>query len=63
MKKRYVKLNRPEYGGYYIVEMEDIGGIIEAELDGQQQGDDPLTLEIVEMTDTEYKKLPEFMGW
>lgn len=67
MKKKYVKVQRPGMGGYTIP-IKDLPGYIEAEFDCQSEFDcqevgDQLRLTVVEMTEEEYNKLPEFKGW
>ncbi len=60
-KKEYIKIGRDDMG-FYLMPIAAAWTIIEAEFDGSDEGD-KITLEKVLMTEEEYKKLPEFMGW
>lgn len=66
MNKRYIKItyNDAEHG--YIETKENIMSALESELDGLlNYGEigDSINLTIIEMEESEYKKLPEFTGW
>jgi len=63
--KKYVKIDRPEIGSY-IEEFSNLMGALAAEFDGLEkyaEVGDILVLEVIEMEEEEYKKLPEFEGW
>ena len=61
MKKRYIRISRPDYGSY-IEELDNIHNALEGEFDGAEV-DEEITLTVVEMDDLEYAKLPGFEGW
>lgn len=48
-------------GGSYVQPMDDVLEALDAELDVLPVGD-KLTIEIIEMSDDEYRRLPEFRG-
>ena len=61
-KKRYIKISLAGGSSYYQPE-ELLYQAIDAELiDIEQNSKITLTFELVEMTDKEYKQLPEFIG-
>ena len=61
-KKRYIKISLACGSSYYQPE-ELLYQAIDAELiDIEQNSKISLTFELVEMTDKEYKQLPEFIG-
>lgn len=69
-KKVYVKVSIEDESGWYTMEKRDLLGAIQAELDsilstkaGWPSESLTIRLETVEMTQVEYDKLPEFMGW
>jgi hypothetical protein len=59
---RYIKVTRPDIGGSYINPISEIRNIIDGEFSDADPGD-KITLELVEMSEEDYEKLPEFMGW
>lgn len=59
---KYVKVTRSDVGGNYYQPLTEIGGAISGEFDGSEPGD-KITLELSEMTEDEFNKLPEFQGW
>jgi hypothetical protein len=62
MNNRYIKI-KLHGGGSYIQPALEILNAIDGELDGLEIGDKiTIDLELVEMTDEEYNKLPEFTG-
>lgn len=63
MKKLYLEVSRPEMGSY-IQSFEEIG-VVHEEVTEMQYGElgEKLILELVEMEEEDYKKLPEFIGW
>ncbi len=63
MKKKFVHVSIPALGARgYVQPMDEIANAIDAEFDGAAPGD-TILLQLVEMTEVEYKKLPEFEGW
>jgi len=65
MKKKYISLTRSDLAGGYTIPRELIFNAIDAELDGIEyiESGTSITLEVVEMDEQVYEKLPEFMGW
>jgi len=61
--KKYIKASRPGMGSF-MQPLEEIGVIYE-EVSEIQWGEvgEKLILELIEMEEEEYKKLPEFTGW
>lgn len=63
---KFIQVTRSDVGGSYIQSREDVSGALEAELlDGleYEEPDVSVTFTVVEMSQEEYDKLPEFMGW
>lgn len=58
-KKRFFKVIRDGMGSWVS---RDWQTILDAEFDGMEPGD-RISVEIVEMTETQLEALPEFMGW
>ncbi len=65
MKRKYVKVERSDASGSYIVKEEQLIGVFDGEFDGIQDWNvgTKLILTIVEMEPQEFQELPEFMGW
>lgn len=72
MIKRYIEISRYEKNekgewllGSYIQPVDEALSAIDAELDGieDQNIGAKITLEIIEMEEEDYKKLPEFDGY
>ena len=61
MKKKYIQISRTNYGSY-IETFDNIHNTLDGEFDGAEVGDE-ITLDVVEMDDLEYTKLPAFTGW
>jgi len=61
MKKKYIQISRTNYGSY-IETFDNIHNALDGEFDGAEVGDE-ITLDVVEMDDLEYTKLPAFTGW
>jgi hypothetical protein len=59
---KYLKIKRFNARGSYIQPMGAIQDIIDSEFSDSEIGD-RIILELVEMTEDEYNKIPEFMGW
>lgn len=59
---KYFKITRSDYDGYYIQPISDIASAIDAEIVDAEAGL-KITLEIIEMPESQYEKLPEFVGW
>ena len=57
----YVKIDHNGIGGY-IQPIKNIETAINGEMDGAEVGN-KWTLEIIEMSDEDYNKLPEFEGY
>jgi hypothetical protein len=49
------------HGGSYVQPYSDIRQALDGELDGLSEGE-KLTVEFVDITDEEYRQLPEFKG-
>ena len=62
---KYVKVTRSDVQGSYIQPVKDLAGCVEGEFDGIEYTDPgvSVTLTVVEMSEEEYAKLPEFTGW
>lgn len=62
---KYVRVARSDGVGSYIQDGKNLPGMIQGELDGLQDMDvgTRIVLTVVEMTEDEYRMLPEFMGW
>ena len=60
--KKYIKITRADERGSYVQPMEEVYSAIDGEFMDGTLGS-KITLELLEMTDTEYEKLPEFTGW
>ena len=66
MTKRYIKITHNNDEQHYIETRENIMNAMSGELDGfLEYGEigDSINLTIIEMEESEYEKLPEFMGW
>jgi hypothetical protein len=66
MIKRYIKITHNNDEQNYIETRENIMNAMDGELDGfLEYGEigDSINLTIIEMEESEYEKLPEFMGW
>lgn len=65
MLKKYIKITNEEYGESYIETLENLMGALDGELDGIETAEVgwKLTLEIIEMKEADFNKLPEFTGW
>ena len=63
MRKKYIKVSRPGMGSF-TQPCEDIGAV-HHEVDELQWSEigEKIVLELIEMDEEEYKKLPEFIGW
>lgn len=61
MKNKYVRIIR-EGMGSYISTIKELDQALDGEFDGAEPGD-KIILELVEMEQLEYEKLPEFEGW
>lgn len=59
---RFVKIERSDCPGSYTNPIETLADVIDSELDGSDAGV-AITLTVVEMTQEDYDKLPEFNGW
>ena len=65
MKKKYAKISYEDYGSY-IEELSNLISSMSGEWDGIVEYADvgqAWAIEIIEMEEEEYKKLPEFTGW
>lgn len=65
MKHKYVKITTNATQGSYIQPMSELANALDAEFDDAEFMDAgfKVCLELVDMTDEEYEKLPEFQGW
>lgn len=64
---KFIKVERSDMGGGYIEEPSQIGSAIESEydfggIDNMEPGE-TITLTVVQMSQEEFDKLPEFEGW
>ena len=62
-KKRYLKISRPNLGGFYVTGDQHLA---KDELITSFENDEigeKLLFELVEMTEDEFNALPEFEGW
>jgi hypothetical protein len=65
----YAKISRPNLypGGYgHICDLKDLKNIIDSELDGIEEWaetDEMIQIKIIDVSDEEYIKLGEFVGW
>ena len=61
----YVKIERSDAQGSYIEKLERLLASIEAETDGWDNAKPgvKITLTLVQVSDEEYEKSPEFTGW
>ena len=59
---RYVRIRIMGRGGSHVQPLNEIAVALEGVFDGAPPGT-TLLLELIEMTDEEHAKLPEFMGW
>lgn len=59
---KYLKVTRPGESSSYIQPITEIANAVDGEFDGAEIGE-RITLELVEMTDDEFNKLPDFAGW
>ena len=57
----YIKISRENMGNY-VQPFAKIANVVDAEFDGAEIGD-TIQLELIEMTEEEYQRLPEFQGW
>ena len=63
MKGKYVHISIPKLGARgYVQPIDKLAEALVGEFDGAAPGD-TILLQLVEMTEAEYKKLPEFEGW
>lgn len=61
---KYIKVTRSDAQGNYIHPVHSIGTALDGELDDIEYLEGLIiTLEVVEMDQAEYEKLPEFPGW
>lgn len=62
---KYARITISESGGAYIQPVSELANAIDAEFDSAEfmEAGFKLTIELVDMTDEEYEKLPEFDGW
>jgi hypothetical protein len=62
---KYIKVSRSDMPGAYTNTVEGVAGCVEGELDGIEwlPAGMSITLTVVEMSEEEYAKLPEFEGW
>jgi len=58
MKKKYYKVTNKELESWLIVEPCDVHNAIDGAMDGAPLGNE-LKIELIEMEETEFKKLPE----
>jgi len=66
MIKKYIKITHNNDIQHYIETQENIMNAMSGELDGFIESGkigDSINLTIIEMEESEYEKLPEFMGW
>jgi len=61
MIKKYVRITRKESAGY-IQPLNELATALDGEFDGAEVGDQ-VTLELIEMEESDYEALPEFGGW
>lgn len=61
-KKPYLKVSRPDSHGSQFCVWPWGTDVIENEMDGMEIGD-TITVELVEMTEEEFRDLGEFEGW
>lgn len=59
----FVKVTRSDAPGSYIQRIEDVVYALDGELDDCTEVGVSITFTVIEMTDEEYEKTPEFMGW
>jgi len=61
---KYIKVSRSDTSGSYTQEKSEILNAIAGEFDDESlKVGTSVSLTVVEMTEEEYKNLPEFMGW
>lgn len=63
---KFIKIERPDLNEFYIERPENLLGAIEGELLEPLEyidNDEKILLTVIEMTEEEYKTLPEFTGW
>jgi hypothetical protein len=62
---KYVKVTRNDADGCYTVPAELLKSVIDDEFYYivDMPSGDSITLTVIEMTEEEYDKLPEFQGW
>jgi hypothetical protein len=58
-KKRFFKVSREGMGSWVS---RDWGTILDSEFDAMELGD-KISIEVVEMTESQLEALPEFQGW
>jgi hypothetical protein len=61
----YIQVSRSDCSGGYTVPREGLAGLLDGEFDGLEYlpVGTSITLTVVEMSQEEFKALPEFMGW
>lgn len=59
---KYLKVTRFDVGGSYIQPLSKMGDVVDGEFSDAEAGD-KIILELVEMPEEDYERLPEFMGW
>jgi hypothetical protein len=62
-KKRYLKVKSVSQGSFYIDELNDTNIGMVADMLNDSEVDDGYELTIIEMTEEEFKNLPEFDGF
>jgi hypothetical protein len=63
---KFIKVTRSDTGGSYIQTPDEVLGDLEGELLDNLEYEEPgvsVAFTVVEMSQEEYDKLPEFMGW
>lgn len=59
---KYIQVTHSD-GGKMICRFDQLKNILDGEFDGFDMVGHSITFTVVEMTDEEYEKLPEFTGW
>ena len=62
-KNKYIKVMNSASENWSIEKPSNINNVIDGWIDGDTECKNIYTLSLVEMTEEEYNKLPEFTGW
>lgn len=62
---KFIKITRSDVKGGYTERKENISNAIDGEFDDIEDMNigDSITLTVVEMSESDYERLPEFTGW